>query len=110
MPPGNRTNWHGVKVMGLAPMLAAYRSHLFEVSVHAGGERGHFVGKLRQCCGVAFGQLSNAPGKRLRDVVEFPLHGILGRPHLLLCDLWILNNPKPTEIGMALLNKGEANT
>lgn len=45
------------------------------MSVHTGGERGHFVGELRQRGGVAFGQLADAPGERLRDAVKFALHG-----------------------------------
>ena len=43
--------------------------------VHAGGERGDFVGELWQRRGVAFGELADAAGEGLRDAVEFALHG-----------------------------------
>ena len=45
------------------------------MSVHAGGERRHFVGELRQRGGVAFGELADAAGEGLRDAVELALHG-----------------------------------
>ena len=45
------------------------------MSVHAGGERRHFVGELRQRGGVAFGELADAAGEGLRDAVQFALHG-----------------------------------
>lgn len=45
------------------------------MSIHADGQRGHFICEQRQRCGVAFSQLSYAPGERLRDAVQFALHG-----------------------------------
>ena len=44
------------------------------MSVHLGGERGHFIGELRQWRGVAFGQLADAAGERPRDAVQLVLH------------------------------------
>ena len=43
--------------------------------VHAGGERRHFVGELRQRGGVAFGELADAPGEGLRHAVQLALQG-----------------------------------
>ena len=53
--------------------------------VHAGGERRHFAGELRQRAGVAFGQLADAPGERLRHAVQFALHrsGEGGQPFVV---------------------------
>ena len=44
------------------------------MSVHAGRERGNFVGELRQWRGVALGELADAPGESLRESVKFTLH------------------------------------
>ena len=43
--------------------------------IHAGSERGHFISELRQRSGVAFGELADAAGERLRDAVQLALHG-----------------------------------
>ena len=43
--------------------------------VHAGGERRHCVGELRQRGGVAFGELADAAGEGLRHAVQLALHG-----------------------------------
>ena len=51
-----------------------YRSHLFKVPVHASGEIRHFIGQLWHRRGVAFGELSDAPGEGLRDAIQFALH------------------------------------
>jgi hypothetical protein len=45
------------------------------MSVHLGGQGGHFISELWQWRGIAFGQLPYAPGKRLRDTIEFAMHG-----------------------------------
>ena len=45
------------------------------MAIHTGGERGHFVGELRQWGGVAFGELTDTAGEGLRDAVELALHG-----------------------------------
>lgn len=39
------------------------------------GELFDFVGELRQWAGVAFGELADAAGEGLGDMVEFALHG-----------------------------------
>ena len=45
------------------------RPHALQVFVHAGGKRRYIIDDLWQRRGVAFGQLSDAAGERLRDAV-----------------------------------------
>lgn len=50
-------------------------SHSFQVSVHAGRKRFHLGCDFGQRRGITFGQLADAAGERLRDAVQFDLHG-----------------------------------
>ena len=45
------------------------------MSVNSGGQGSQFISELWQWRGIAFGQLPYTLGKRMRDTIEFALHG-----------------------------------
>jgi len=55
------------------------------VSIHPGSQSFNILGDLWQWSGIAFGQLVDPASKRLRDPVEFGLHGVSqgGQPFVI---------------------------